>query len=73
MSERFDAVLDLLDEFGYFLDRSQVYEDIPLSTGAREIKTNILIESLHVIAIATKMVKDSRPSMFGMLSITYCR
>ncbi|KAI0034986.1 hypothetical protein K488DRAFT_68723 [Vararia minispora EC-137] len=60
VSAHFDALSELFEELNHCLGRLGMRKDIPLGDQSRDIAVNILVELLNVLALATKMMQDSR-------------
>ena len=60
----YDALIDLLETTEHFLCRLRVYVGLPLTAAMRQIIVKIMVELLSTIALATKQIKQSRPSEY---------
>ena len=58
--------MDLFECLGNFLKRLEIYTSIPPTPVMTNIIVKILIESLSVLALATKQIKQGR---FGKCSV----
>jgi hypothetical protein len=58
----YDALVDLLESTERFLCRLGIYTNIPLTVAMAEIIVRIMVELLSTIALATKQIKQRRPS-----------
>jgi hypothetical protein len=62
----YDALIDLLESIERFLSRLNIYYNSP--TGAMaEMIAKIMVELLSTLALATKQVKQKRPSESDLL------
>jgi hypothetical protein len=59
----YDALVDLFETVGNFLNRLRIYNEIPLSPSMSGIITKVLVEVLLVLSLATKQIKEGRMSM----------
>ena len=57
-----DALVDLLESIEHFLSRLEIYTKVPPTGPMSEILVKIMVELLSAIALATKQVKQKRPS-----------
>jgi hypothetical protein len=62
VSASYDALLDLFECVGNFLNRLRIYTEIPLSPSMSEIVLKIMAEVLSVFSLATKQIKQGRLS-----------
>ena len=62
MSDRFDAVATLLEEFGFYMSSLEIRMNAPLDRPARAIVVNILTGMLHPFATLTNMMHETRAS-----------
>ena len=60
VSASYDALVDLLECVGNFLNRLQIYTEIPFSPTMSGIITKIMVEVLSVLSLATKQIKQGR-------------
>ena len=70
VSASYDALIDLLESIGNFLNRLDIYTKIPLTAAMTDIVVKILVEVLTTLALATRQVKQGRlsescPCWFG--------
>ena len=56
----YDALVDLFECVGNFLNRLRVYTEIPFTPIMTSIIVKILVEVLSVLALATKQIKQGR-------------
>ena len=64
VSSSYDALLDLFECIGNFLQRLAIYTKIPPTPEMTDIIVKIMVELLSVLALATKQIKEGRFSMF---------
>ena len=57
-----DDLVDLLESIEHFLKRLDIYTKMPPTPAMTEIVVKILAELLSTLAIATKHIKQGRPS-----------
>jgi len=62
VSTSYDALVDLFQCVGNFLDRLRIYTEIPFSTPIFHILVKIMVEVLLVLSLATKQIKEGRLS-----------
>jgi len=62
VSASFDALVDLLECIGNFLNRLDIYTKIPLTAAMTEVVVKIIVELISTLGLATKQVKQGRPS-----------
>jgi hypothetical protein len=62
VSASHDALIDLLESIENFLNRLNIYTKIPPRPIMTEIIVKILVELLSTLAVATKQMKQGRPS-----------
>jgi len=60
--DSYDALVDLLDSIENFLKRLDIYTKIPPSHAMDEIVVKIMVELVSTLALATKELKQGRPS-----------
>jgi hypothetical protein len=60
--DSYDALVDLLESIEHFLNRLDIYTKIPPTAAMTEIVVKILVELLATLALATKQIKQGRPS-----------
>lgn len=61
VSASYDALVDLLETTENFLNRLEVYTEMPTTSAMGEIIVRILVELLSTIALVTKQIKQKRP------------
>jgi hypothetical protein len=64
VSASYDALVNLFERVGNFLNRLRIYNEIPLSPSMTDIITKIMVEVLSVLSLATKQIKKGRLSMW---------
>ncbi len=60
VSSSYDALADLFECIGNFLNRLRIYTGIPLTPPMTDIIVKIMVELLSVFALATKQIKQGR-------------
>jgi hypothetical protein len=68
VNSSYDALLELFECLGTFLERLEIYVMIPPTTIMTNIIARIMVEVLSVLALATKQMKQGR---FSKCAITY--
>ena len=68
VTSSYDALLELFELLGNFLQRLEIYMKIPTTTTMTNIIVKIMVEVLSVLALATKQIKQGRLSR---CTITY--
>ena len=58
----YDALADLLESIGHFLNRLEIYSKIPPTEGMSEVIVKILVELLSTLASATQETKRGKLS-----------
>jgi hypothetical protein len=58
----YSALADLLESIGHFLNRLQIYTEIPPTEAMNEMVVKILVELLSTLALTTKETKQGRLS-----------
>jgi hypothetical protein len=70
VSTSYDALVDLFECVGNFLNRLRIYTEIPFSLSMSGIITKIMVEVLSVLSLATKQINQGRLSKsFRIISI----
>lgn len=76
VSASYDAVVDLLETIEHFLNRLNIYTELPPTTAMGKIIVKIMVELLSTIALVTKQMKQKRPResvlSYLLLDSTYC-
>ena len=62
MIDSYGALLDLLESIAHFLGRLDIYTKIPPTPAMDEIVVKIMVELVSTLALATKELKQGRPS-----------
>ena len=63
----YGALSDLLESIGQFLNRLEIYTEIPPTEAMNEVIVKILVELLSTLALTTKETKQGKlsESVFG--------
>jgi hypothetical protein len=64
MNSGHDALVELLESIEHFLKRLDIYTRIPSTPAMDDIVFKIMAELLSTLALATKELKQGRPSEF---------
>ncbi|KAJ7793105.1 hypothetical protein B0H13DRAFT_2393780 [Mycena leptocephala] len=64
VSEKFDALIDLLESLGLFLRQLKIRSDVPFGNESKIIVVEILVEVLKALALATQMINKNRIQHF---------
>jgi hypothetical protein len=59
-----DALVDLLETVEHFLKRLNIYTKVVPTPAMTEIVVKIMVELLSTLALATKQIRQGRPSEF---------
>jgi hypothetical protein len=62
VSDDLDALVDLLESIEHFLRRLDIYTRVPPTPAMTEIVVKIMVEILSTLALATKFIRQGRPS-----------
>jgi len=62
MVESYDALVDLLEAIGHILQRLDIYTEIPPTPAIDELVVKIMAELLSALGLATRGLKQGRPS-----------
>jgi hypothetical protein len=54
----YDALLNLFESIGNFVERLGIYTKIPLTPVMKKMVVKIIVELLSILAVATKEVKQ---------------
>ena len=65
----YDTLLDLFESIEGFLNRLDIYTKLPPTTIMAEIIVKIIVELLSILAVATKQIKQGRPSGFMFIDL----
>jgi hypothetical protein len=72
----YDSLAELLESIDHFLNRLDIYTKIPPTVAMTEMVIKILVELLFTLALATKYIKQGKPSesVFGdvLCNLTRC-
>jgi hypothetical protein len=71
VSTSYDALVDLFECVGNFLNRLRIYTEIPFSPSMFGIITKIVVEVLSVLSLATKQIKQGRLSKWFRIIFIY--
>jgi hypothetical protein len=73
--DSYDLLVDLLESMDHFLNRLDIYTKIPPTIAMTEVVVKILVELLAILALATKHIKQGKPSesVFGDVSYNLTR
>jgi hypothetical protein len=70
----YDALIELLETIEHFLNRLDIYTNLPLTGAMGKIIVKIMVELLSTIALVTKQITQSRPgesvSVYGVPKLT---
>ena len=58
----YSALTDLLESIRHFLNRLEIYTEIPLTEAMNEMIVKILVELLSTLALTTKETKQGKLS-----------
>lgn len=61
---RQDTLVDLFERIENFFARLETYIEVPPTTGMTDVIVKIMFEVLSVLAIVTRVIKESRTSEF---------
>ena len=74
--DSYDSLAELLESIDHFLNRLDIYTKIPPTVAMTEMVIQILVELLFTLALATKYIKQGKPSesVFGdvLYNLTRC-
>lgn len=65
----YDALVELFESIDHFLNRLDIYTQIPPSPAMDEIMTKILVEVLSTLALATKEIQQGRSSEYVLIDV----
>ena len=60
--DSYDALVDVFESIDHFLNRLDIYTKIPPTVTITEMVVKILVELLATLALATKQIKEGKPS-----------
>ena len=69
--DSYDALVELLESIEHFLYRLDIYTKITPTVAMTEMLVKILVELLSTLALATKQVKQGKPSE-SVFSVVLC-
>ncbi|KAJ6526139.1 hypothetical protein DFH09DRAFT_1371749 [Mycena vulgaris] len=64
VSEKLDALVDLLESLGLFLRQLKIRTDVPFGNESKIVVVEILVEVLKALALATQRMKKNRIQQF---------
>ena len=65
----FEALVDLLESIEQFINRLDIYTQIPLTPAMVEIVAKIIVELISILALVTKELKQRRSSKHVLAAI----
>ena len=68
--DSYDALIDLLESMEHFLKRLDIYTRIPPTPAMDELVVKITVELISTLALATKELKQGRPSESELADVT---
>jgi hypothetical protein len=71
VKESYDALVELLESIEHFLYRLDIYTKITATVAMTEMLVKILLELLSALALATKEVKQGKPSESVFMVVSY--
>ena len=71
MVDSYDALVDLLEAIEHFLQRLDIYTEIPPTPTIGELLVKIMVELLSTLASATKELKQGQSSKSVLANILY--
>jgi hypothetical protein len=69
--DSYDALVDVFELIDHFLIRLDIYTKIPPRVGMTDIFVKILVELLSTLALATKQIKERKPSKSVLREVLY--
>ena len=69
--DSYNALVDLLESIEHFLSRLSIYTEIPPTDAMNEVVVKILVELLSILALATKQIKEGKPSESVFSDVLY--
>ena len=57
-----DTLIDIFERIETFFRRLEIYTEVPLTMGMKDIVIEIMVEVLAILGIATKEIKQGRMS-----------
>jgi hypothetical protein len=71
----YSSLADLLESIGHFINRLEIYTEIPPTEALNEMIVKILVELLSTLALTTKETKQGKLSKSivreGIYNLTY--
>ena len=64
VSADFDALEELFESIGLFLNRLDIYTKVPPTSAMTEVVVKIMVELLSTLALATKQIQQGKSSEF---------
>jgi hypothetical protein len=71
VKDSYDALVELLESIEHFLYRLDIYTKITPTAAMTEILVKILVELLSTLALATKEVRQGKPSESVFTAVLY--
>jgi sensor histidine kinase YesM len=59
-----DALIDIFERIEMFFQRLEIYTEVPLTMEMMDIITQIMVEVISILGIATKEIKQGRMSKY---------
>ena len=72
VSTRFDALVALLEKFGYFLVRLDIRVNAPVEASSRALLVKTLVEMMRTLACAAHMMRQNRASVYLKRGMVVC-
>ena len=69
VSSDLDPVVELLESIEHVLKRLDIYTNVPPMEAMTEIVVKILVELLSTLALATKQIRQRRPSQSVFIDV----
>ena len=60
-----DTLVDIFERIGMFFQRVEIYTEVRPTTEMMDLITQIMVEVLSILGIATKNIKQSRISKYS--------
>ena len=64
VSADLDALEDMFESIEHFLNRLDIYTKVPPTSAMTEIVVKIMVELLSTLGLATKQIRQGKPSEF---------
>ena len=71
VSSDLEILVDLLESIEHFLKRLDIYTKVPPTPAMTEIIAKIMVELLSALALATKQIRQGRPSESVFVDVMY--